>query len=201
MKHLNQYVHLPRGSNNPFGSNMKERTLTGINNPVYTIDDLLTPALSYDVDHHTSNQSFQLNMQMCDFSKITDNFKVTYVCNNCRRRQPLFDSSSLRNILVNTIKSPTIKANCSYCYKQTKFRTKILFEKTLSAYTQKPKKELPKELVNICIELVNYIDFYNTLVDTPKQGIESYDDGIADAAAYATVRHSSYIPTSWGRIK
>lgn len=210
MKHLNQYVHLPRSAGKSFIQKQKsqfecEKEKSNFGHQLhiggYTLDDLLMTPATYVKDNITSRSTLLINTSLCDFSKVTEDFTVSFTCIYCRKRQELFTASWLTKLAYSSQRTGVIQGNCNACHKKTRMSTHNLFKKTLQAYTQQPIKTLPNNLDGIIHMLLEYIEFYKTLIDTSKQSIESYDDGIANAAAYSTAGHSSYIPTSWGRIK
>lgn len=211
MKHLNQYVHLPRSAGKSFIQKQKsqfecEKEKTNFDHQLhignFTLDDLLMTTATYVKDNTTSRSTLLINTSLCDFSKVTEDFTVSYTCIYCRKRQELFNTSRLTSLMYSNQRTSIIQGNCGHCYKKTRMSTHNLFKRTLQAYTQLPIDTLPNNLDGIVHMLLEYIEFYKTLIDTPRQNIESYDDGIADAAAYGIVNHSAYINNmAWKQIK
>lgn len=205
MKHLNQYVHLPRSAGKSFIQKQKsqfdsEKEKTNFGHQLhiggYTLDDLLMTTATYVKDNITSKSTLLLNTSLCDFSKVTEDFTVSYTCIYCRKRQELFNTSRLTSLMYSNQRTSIIQGNCHHCHKKTRMSTHNLFKRTLQAYTQQPIEKLPNNLNGIVHMLLEYIEFYKTLVDTPRQGIESYDDSVTDAAVYSGVHNSL-----WNKIK
>lgn len=211
MKHLNQYVHLPRSAGKSFIQKQKQQFECKkeksninyyLNTGSFTLDDLLMTPATYVKDNITSRSTLLINTSLCDFSKVTEDFTVSFTCIYCRKRQELFTASWLTKLAYSSQRTAVIQGNCNACHKKTRMSTHNLFKRTLQAYTQQPIETLPNNLDGIIHMLLEYIEFYKTLIDTPKQGIESYDDSIADAVVYGThIHQSSYIPTAWKGIK
>lgn len=204
MKHLNQYVHLPRSAGKSFIQKQKsqfdsEKEKTNFGHQLhiggYTLDDLLMHPATYVKDNITPRSTLLINTSLCDFSKVTQDFTVSYKCIYCRKRQELFTVSWLTKLTYSRQRTSVIQGNCGHCHKKTRMSTHNLFKRTLQAYTQLPIETLPNNLDGIVHMLLEYIEFYKTLIDTPRQGIESYDDGAVDALVYGTsIQQSSYIP-------
>ena len=207
MKHLNQYVHLPRSAGKSFIQKQKsqfecEKEKSNFGHQLhiggYTLDDLLMTPATYVKDTVTSRSTLLINTSLCDFSKVTEDFTVSFTCIYCRKRQELFNASKLVSLANSNHKTGVIQGNCGHCYKKTRMSTHNLFKKTLQAYTQLPIETLPNNIEGIFHMLLECIEFYKTLVDTPRQGIESYDDGIADAVAYSYISAQDKL---WGKIR
>lgn len=207
MKYLNQYVHLPRNAGKSFIQKQKEyfecekdKINFGYNlhTGSFTLDDLLMTPVTYVKDTITSKSTLLINTNNCDFSKVTYDFTVTFVCIYCRKRQELFNISSLTKLINTKQKTGVIQGNCGHCYKKTRMSTHNLFKRTLQAYTQQPIETLPNNIDGISHMLLEYVEFYKTLIDTPRQGIESYDDNVADAAVYG---YSTMHNKLWNQIK
>lgn len=208
MKHLNQFVHLPRSAGKSFIQKQKsqfecEKEKSNFGHQLhigsYTLDDLLMTPATYTKDNITSRSTLLINTSLCDFSKVIEDFTVGFTCIYCRKRQELFTVSQLTKLAYSSQRTAVIQGNCNACHKKTRMSTHNLFKRTLQAYTQQPIETLPNNLDGIIHMLLEYIEFYKTLTDTSTKDVLSYDDGISDTSAYTAL--NKYTNSLIKRIK